>query len=103
MMEQPLLFDDRTGFGDKEYLEHVRHHPEHIVANVPNPKREFADWEIKIHRANCGHASNEKKGSLTAETQQKLVWDDLTRMREYLGQAYPNNAASTCGGCLRGR
>ena len=102
-MEHPLLFDGRPGFGDEEYRAYVSHYPQHIVANIPNPTREFANWEIKIHRANCGHASNENKGSLTAETQQKLVWDDLTRMREYLAQAYPNNAASTCGNCLRGR
>lgn len=102
-MDQPLLFDGRVGFGDEEYRAYIRQHPQHIVANVPNPARDFAGWEIKIHRARCGHASNGNKGSLTAETQQKLVWDDLAHMKKYLARAYPKNTVSTCGSCLRGQ
>jgi hypothetical protein len=100
MMDEPILFDGREGFGDEEYRAYVLRYPRHLVANVPNPERTFAQWEIKIHQAKCGHASNSNKGSLTGETQHKLVWDDLSRLKEYLKQTYPSNDVTTCGHCL---
>src|SRR6266487_3858336 len=102
MMEQPLLFDGSPGFGDTEYLAHIQYHPDHVVANIPNPAREFAGWEIKIHRATCFSARNDRLGSLTEETQHKLVWDNLNRLRLNVEQQYPRNDVSLCENCFRG-
>lgn len=84
MMQQPLLFDGRLGFGDTDYLAHIQHHPDHVVANIPNQTREFASWEIKIHHATCFWARDDRKGSLTAQTQHKLVWDNSNRLYLYI-------------------
>lgn len=99
MIVQPRIFDGTPGNGDVEYFEWRDTHPDGVVANVPNPEREFFHFPIKMHRARCytlGLAYLKPGERATEETQWKICDVSQEIVEHYLEQHFPRREIERC-------
>jgi hypothetical protein len=103
MLQQLLIFYGRPDFGDQEDLAYIEAYPDAIVANVPG--KDYSDFPILLHQAFCRDArTNIVDGSLTTDTQSKIVFASREEAEQYLPRQFPNHPLAYCqsrkrGGC----